>query len=228
MSYIKMMGSCTAVILAIAMVASASAEALPEWQKGGKPLTESLPFKNSGSAGEFGGSAGTITWTSVGGGGVIKGTNEISKLSLIFWGSKVKLTSKVECEVNSPGAKKGEIVTNELKGRIGYINKATKVVGALVEPVFGSELAVVLGSCIGEVEVLGSALGEVTSELNKETGSAGVRFGVVGGAPEFTKFEGEATEHRLHFGGAFTGTALFECVKEVFELEGGKKVEIKA
>jgi hypothetical protein len=229
MSRIKELGGCLAVILAIGMVASTAAEAQPEWQKGGKPLTEALTFKNNGSAGQFENSAIDVTWKSVGGGGVIKGTNEIAKLSLIFWESKVKLASKVECAVNSPGAAKGEVVTKELKGSIGYLEKTGKVVGALAEPVSGTTVAVIEGTCLTEKElVTGSVIGRVDSELNKETTSVIVGFALSKEKPEFTKFEGESTEHILHFSGEVGGLALFECLREDFELEGGKKVEIKA
>jgi hypothetical protein len=230
MSRIKVMGGCLAVMLASSMVAAAAAEALPEWQKEGKSLTETLSFKVHGLTGQFEGGGIGVTWKSVGGKGVIKGANEVAKLSLIFWGSKVKI-SKEECEVNSPGAAKGEVVSKELKGSLGYLNKASKIVGALAQPAAGTTVAEIEGACFeGKEDVIGSVVGEVTSELNKETSSATLSFAVTsGGKQEFTKFEGESGEHTLGFtGSVFVGAALFECKEEKFELEGGKKVEIKA
>jgi hypothetical protein len=230
MSRIKIIGSCLVVILATSMVAAAAAEALPEWQKEAKPLTETLPFKVKGLTGQFDSSKIDVTWTSVGGKGVIKGSNEVAKLSLVFWGSKVKIL-KEECEVNSPGAAKGEIVTKELKGSIGYLNKASKIVGALAQPVSGTTVTEIEGKCFeGKEDVLGSAVGEVTSELNKETSGVTLSFAVTSkGKQEFTKFEGELAEHALEFAGSvFEGAALFECKEEKLELEGGKKVELKA
>lgn len=219
-------GGCLAVVMA-GMVVSATAQALPEWQKEGKPLTETLSFKSNGASGQFEGSRVHISWGSVSGTGSIKGTNEIATLSLIFWESKV--SGAFSCSVHSPGAEAGEIKTKALTGNIGYLNKPSKIVGALARPVSGTIVAEIEGSCLPKkVTVSGSVIGRVLSELNKPLASIEVKFGIIEGHPEYTHFEAEETEHTLTFGGGLEGAALFECIKEHFELEGGKQVEIKA
>ncbi len=225
MSRIKAVaGGCLVTIVAC-MAVSATAQALPEWQKEGKALTEALPFKSSGSTGQFQIGTVHITWGSVVGKGSIKGTNELEKLSLIFWESKVE----GGCAVHSPGAGAGEVKTKELKGKIGYLNKPTKIVGALAQPVSGTVVAEIEGSCLpGKVTITGSVIGKVISELNTPVGSVNVKFSISGGVQEFTHFEGEETEHVLAASGGLTGSTLFECIREQFELEGGKKVELKA
>lgn len=219
-------GSCLAICVC-GMAVSATAQALPEWQKEGKPLTETLSFKSNGSTGQFEGSRVHISWGSVGGTGSIKGADEIATLSLIFWESKV--SGAFSCTVHSPGAAAGEIKTKALTGNIGYLNKTSKIVGALAKPVSGTVVAEIEGECLPKkVTVSGSVVGRVLSEVNKPLSSIEVKFGIVSGHPEYTSFEGEATEHTLTFGGGLEGGALFECIREQFELEGGKKVEIKA
>jgi hypothetical protein len=220
-------GGCL-TILVVSMAVSATAQALPEWQKEGKSLTEALPFKSNGSTGQFQEGTVHVTWGSVGGKGSIKGSNELEKLSLIFWESKVTGVPG-ECSVHSPGAKAGEIKTKELKGSIGYIEKTGKIVGALAEPVSGTTVTEIEGTCLpSKVTVTGSVVGRVISELNTPVGSVNVKFGIHAGVQEYTHFENEEVEHVLLFSGGLTGPTLFECIKEQFELEGGKKVEIKA
>jgi hypothetical protein len=227
MSRIKrVMGSCLSIFI-VGMAVSATAQALPEWQKEEKPLTETLSFKSHGSTGQFEDGKVHVSWKSVGGAGTIKGTNEIATLSLIFWESEVSGT--FSCAVNSPGAKSGEIKTKALTGHIGYLEKAGKIVGALAKPASGTIVAEIEGSCLpGKVTVSGSVVGRVTAELNKPIASVGVSFSLASGAPEYESFEEESERHTLTFSGGLTGGALFECTKEEFELEGGKKVEIKA
>jgi hypothetical protein len=226
----KVMGTSLAAVMAIGMIATATAEALPEWQKEKEALTESLPFKIGGGAGKFEtpGGAMNVTWTSVVGKGQIEGVNAIAKLSLGFWGSKAKESGK-ECEVNSPKAKKGEVITKELKGSIGYLDKATKKVGALFEPVVAkAPFAEVEGACLkGKLLLFGSVIGKVTSPLNSELGTVQLTFNIVAKGQEFVKFEGSKEEHKLTFG-EFGETALFDCKEENLELEKGNKVEIKA
>src|ERR1700691_4849869 len=81
-------GGCLAMFI-VSMVVAATAQALPEWQKEGKALTEALSFKSHGSTGQFEDGAVHISWTSVSGKGTFKGTNEISGLSLTFGASWV-------------------------------------------------------------------------------------------------------------------------------------------
>jgi hypothetical protein len=227
MSLVKTaVGGCLAMLI-VSMVVSTSAQALPEWQKEGKALTEALSFKSHGSTGQFDAGSVHISWTSVSGKGSFKGSNEISGLSLTFGSSWV--TGSGECSAHSPGAEAGEIKTRELKGNIGYLEKTGKIVGALLKPASGTTVTEIEGSCLpGKVTVTGSVIGRIISELNTPIASVNVKFGIHAGAPEYTHFEKEETEHTLLFSGGLSGGALFECIKEQFELEGGKKVEVKA
>lgn len=227
MSLVKTaVGGCLAMLI-VSMVVSTSAQALPEWQKEGKALTEALSFKSHGSTGQFEAGSVHISWTSVSGKGSFKGSNEISGLSLTFGSSWV--TGSGECSAHSPGAEAGEIKTRELKGSIGYLEKTGKIVGALLKPASGTTVTEIEGSCLpGKVTVTGSVVGRIISELNTPIASVNVKFGIHAGAPEYTHFEKEETEHTLLFSGGLSGGALFECIKEQFELEGGKKVEVKA
>ncbi len=227
MSRIKTaMGGCLAMLVA-SMVVSASAQALPEWQKEGKALTEALSFKSHGSTGQFEDGAVHISWTSVSGKGSFKGSNEISGASLTFGSSWI--TGSGECSAHSPGAAAGEIKTHELDGSIGYLEKTGKIVGALLKPASGTTVTEIEGSCLpGKVTVTGSVIGKIISELNTPVASVNVKFAIRSSAQEYTHFEKEETEHTLLFSGGLSGGTLFECVREQFELEGGKKVEVKA
>ena len=228
MSRIKLIAGSGLAVLIVSMSASAVAQALPEWQKAKKPLTEALHFKSHGSTGQLQEGTVHISWGSVTGKGSIEGSNKISNLSLIFGESWVSGLPK-ECAANSPGAKSGEVKTTELKGSIGYLVESSKLVGALVAPASGTIVTEIEGTCLpGKVTVTGSVIGRVVSELNKPIASVNVNFSVSSGSQEYKHFEKESTEHSLVFNGKIEGAALFECTREQFELEGGKKAEIKA
>jgi hypothetical protein len=61
--------------------------------------------------------------------GEAKGTKEVANISVIFHGCK--LFGSAPC---SNSSEEGAIVVNTLKGALGYINKAKKEVGVLLEP----------------------------------------------------------------------------------------------
>jgi hypothetical protein len=229
MSNMKNIGIYVAVAAATGAIASSSASAeLPEWQKGGEALKLALPFTISGGTGSFENAAGTrkVTWTSVAGKGLIEGTNKITKLSLVFWGSKGKEGAEKECEVRSPKAKEGEIVTQELKGVIGYLNKAEKKVGVAFEAIPGKVFAELESKCFKSKVLTGGVIGKITSAVNKEVGAILVSFNIVSKAQEFAKFEG-GKEQALVFGGLPEEAALFSCKEETLNLEGNS-VEVKA
>lgn len=58
------------------------------------------------------------------------GTDQVANISVVF--TECDLYRTIPC--NSKGAAAGEILTNTLKGRLGYTNKAAKEVGVLLEP----------------------------------------------------------------------------------------------
>ncbi len=61
--------------------------------------------------------------------GEIVGSNKIANISVVFRGCKI--FGAAPC---SNSSEEGEIIVNVLKGELGYINKAEKKVGVLLEP----------------------------------------------------------------------------------------------
>ena len=61
--------------------------------------------------------------------GEAAGTNEVANVSVHFTGC-----TSFGTPATTPGLAAGEIQTTSLKGRLGYINKATHEVGVLLEP----------------------------------------------------------------------------------------------
>ncbi len=61
--------------------------------------------------------------------GEAAGTKEVKNVTVVFRGCKLNGTTPC-----SNGPEEGQIVTNLLKGTLGYINKSTKDVGVLLEP----------------------------------------------------------------------------------------------
>ena len=73
----------------------------------------------------------TVECTSESSSGEAVGTNSIANVSVVFKGCLA--FGSAPC--TSEGAEEGEIRVNPLKGTLGYINKAEKTVGVLLEPV---------------------------------------------------------------------------------------------
>lgn len=110
---------------------------------------------------------------------------------------------KERCSVRSPGAAKGEIVTKELEGKLGYINKAAKEVGVLLKPTGASTEFIALetesGSCFGLVKSVtteGTVIGQL-KPVNKETTEGEIIFTTVAEEQAITKFEGVSGEDAL-------------------------------
>jgi hypothetical protein len=193
------------------------AQALPEFLAGGKPIT-TIKFTTKAGSGAIRTSGGNLTWTGASAKGSFEAPNKIAKVVLTFTGDKLG-----GCEVNSPGAKKGEVISKELKGSIGYINKAIPTVGALFEPATGTTFGEIEKStCLpSPPTVTGSVIGKI-SPLNVETTSGEIAFGMVEKKQEVKKFEGELIEHQLSIGEL---PGVFECKEALTAIE---KIEIKA
>ena len=141
------------VVMALgALTASASSAALPEWAKcvakaGGKykdaacqtktgggfekvALTKTVKFTSTSGPGKLE-TVGKVTVECKAGTstGEIKSTKEVVKVLVKFTGCE---TSGIECKTAGAGA--GEILTKELKSKLGYINKAKKEVGLSLTP----------------------------------------------------------------------------------------------
>jgi hypothetical protein len=113
--------------------------------------------------------------------------------------------------------------TELLKGRLGYINKATKEVGLLLEPASGEVFAKDFWA--GEYAA-GGLIGEATP-VNTLTKSIALKYTVSGTKQVPSKFEGEATEHYLTTPESKTqwGTAA-DITVGAFS-QGGKGVEVE-
>jgi hypothetical protein len=89
----------------------------------------------------------------------------------------------------------GKLVTNTLIGRLGYLNKASKEVGLLLEPI--NRLVVKCGGgVLGEEEWTGAVLGKVTP-IGGVTKTLELAFAQYRGVQNLQKFEGEEASHHL-------------------------------
>jgi hypothetical protein len=94
-----------------------------------------------------------------------------------------------KCE--SAGAASGEIKTETLEGEVGYLNKATPLVGVDLKPQSGIYLAQF--TCNPEelnLRVRGSVIGEVLPPYNHFTKEATLKFHSHDGTQEWESFEG--------------------------------------
>jgi len=108
--------------------------------------------------------------------GEATGKNEVKNVTVKFLGCK--LFGSIPC---SNGSNEGEIAVNQLKGTLGYINKAEKKVGVLLEPVVKKgEFAKF--SCAG-------ALANVVGVGNKTEGAEYTSSGCTGICPGTTPEE---------------------------------------
>ncbi|MCW3056336.1 MAG: hypothetical protein JWO21_305, partial [Solirubrobacterales bacterium] len=182
MHRLKVLGLTLVAVLAVSAVAVASASAaLPEFTV--------FPNKATGSGG-----AGTletlkgekVTCTAEKDKSEINGAKTVKGVVVTFTGCKESVF-KANC--NSAGAAAGEIVTNELSGEIGYVNKATKAVGLDLKPV--GELFAEF-NCTGgllKLKVKGSVIGKL-SPVNTATKEFKLEFKLAGvGKQEIEKFE---------------------------------------
>jgi hypothetical protein len=122
--------------------------------------------------------------------GKITGRNEVGDVILTFVGGNPADCDNVEVE-----KRPYELVTNELVGSIGYINKASKTVGLLLESPTG-----VVAKCnstdLGSDEYFGSVIGGLTP-VNNETKSYKMTIEMETGKQKIEKFEGEEVLHHL-------------------------------
>jgi hypothetical protein len=195
---------------------AALAQATPEFLSGGKAITK-IGFTTKAGTGSITTSSTTLKWTGEHGEGSLEAPNKVSGIVLTFTGDKIG-----GCEVNSPGAAKGEVVSKPLQGELGYISKSIPSVGALFAPVTGAVFGEIEASaCTSALKLKGSVIGRITP-LNTEVSTGTIAFGTVSGKQEVTKFEGELTEHQLSIGELPGG---FECKEGLTTAE---KVEIHA
>lgn len=98
--------------------------------------------------------------------GEITTATTLGKVIIKFTGCKVEGGGR-SCELNSSGAKKGEIITKALIGELGSVatKEAASGVGLLlqVEEHGGYWAQLVLTTCLGETKLTGSMAGEIGS-----------------------------------------------------------------
>ncbi len=185
-------------VLAMGAVAVASASAaLPEFQQGGKGLAKAVKF--SGSAGgpairQDGPSCSGLTMT-----GEISGANTLADVVITFKGCKQDLPplgGYKPCE--NTGFGKEEMVTPQLSGKIGYVNKSTKEVGLLLEPSTGTQIAECNydGSHKYVFKLRGSVIGQL-KPVNIESTEFSLAYKGSETKQEITHFEGEEVIHHL-------------------------------
>ncbi|HEY2142123.1 MAG TPA: hypothetical protein VGG98_08685 [Solirubrobacteraceae bacterium] len=172
---------------AVGAFASASASAArPEWE-GQKNVsftgtTGPFTFEEAGGA-IYGCAGGSIS-------GQTSGTKEVTKVLVKF----VCGNNEEFCTKN--GLKYNEWETHELKGRLGYLNKAQRTVGLLLEPVAGHVADCERKSIQAVDAILGSVMAPITPvgpRSNKFTLSYNQKHGI----QEPLHFEGEEALHNL-------------------------------
>jgi hypothetical protein len=206
MQRLKVIVLALMAVFAISVVAVASASAAkPELVKNGEAGVE-LSKKTITTKSKEGtepkledANKNTVTCKAEKGMGTGKGTKEVEKTTATFTGCKG--SNGAEC--NTKNKAKGEIVTNGLKGRIGYLEEkaAPPKVGLLLEPEGTQFAEFECGSIFTKNNVTGSLIGQVTPvntlKAAKSPYLLNYQKGGSAGSQLFTKFEGEATEHHL-------------------------------
>jgi hypothetical protein len=146
--------------------------------------------------------------------------------------SKVKVTFTgctslgKKCTSISPAGKKaGEIVTNPLEGKLGYISSTPVKVGVSLSGEAGKPSAEF--GCEGlEIVTTGAVIGEITKDINAISKEATDSFTVNGsGFQTITSFEGgpeEVLSSTINGGGPFVSG------EETSTLNKGEALEIKA
>jgi hypothetical protein len=218
--------------LALAAVASASASAtLPEFQQGGKALAKTVKLTGKGGAVIFA-SKNKAEWTCGGSSltGETSGASDVANIVVKFTGCTLGGVKITHC--TSPGAEEEEMISTQLSGRLGYINKKTEYAGLLLEPPTGKLIA----ECSSQqktpaVELRGSVIGRITP-VNKETTKFTLTYAVSGATERYkqepTHFEGEEVIHTLET--AILGNETFyqTGIETKIEITTGEALEIKA
>lgn len=165
-------------LLAVGVFGSASALAAPEISPS-PTVTSPVSFYGSSGTLEFGDGLQAITCASASMTGYFTNPQDVEAE---IWFKK--------CEtLTGTGLEHTEL----LKGRLGYVNKATKEVGLLLEPASGEVFAKEFFE--GEYAA-GGLIGEVTP-VNSSTKSIALKYTISEKKQVPGKFEGEATEHYL-------------------------------
>ncbi len=177
--YRKTLFLALVVVFAVcAVAASAASAASPEF----KPVPTKKKFTSTGGAFKLEHPFGQFSCTKSTMAGEITGAGSVGHAVMTLTGCKVEEDSKT-CEENSVGAKKGEIVTNALKGELGTVEttEAASGVGLLLQPeaARGVWTTVAESSCLAESALEGELAGEVVTTGKKQLTNE-LSFGVSG------------------------------------------------
>jgi hypothetical protein len=181
----RALAAIVAISALSAGVAASASAALPEFKIHKATFTGTVPgvlWEGPGKAEYICKEEGSLS-------GHVVGPNEVAKVVITFKGCGAGL-----CQTS--GLKEGEWKTNELQGKLGYISKASKKVGLLLESPTG-----VFAECKGGflVKFLGSTIGEI-GPVNKERSPSeefGLTYVGTSGENEWRHFEGEEALHLL-------------------------------
>jgi hypothetical protein len=146
-------------------------------------------FTSTSGAGHLVAGSNKINCTKDTNTGDITGKKTVGEMLVTFTGCK--LLEAFECK--SKGAKAEEIMTVDLKGPLGYINKSTKLVGVKLEPETASEYTEGEIECASnKVKVTGAVIGDV-SPTNKKSTTETLEFKASGAkqANELIEIEGK-------------------------------------
>lgn len=203
---------------------------LEEWNLAGKK-GKSKAFKGKGGGAnlEIIG-VGGVTCTKNSDTGEFTGPKTVGKIKVTFTGCEFQ--SK-KCQGDQPKAsKEGEILTNNLVGEVGYINKAEKKVGGLFKPETG--LYFTEFNCqILKFRVHGGVIGEVTSTINAFTTSVTLDFKESAGIQNPLSFEGGPEELLLSEEGGIgewpvEGESEYQSGQAMETTNTGETLELKA
>lgn len=219
----RIIGVVLLAVCAVSAVASANASAaLPEFLPTsgvkiiGKATSKAILQTVAGTKVECSGGSSE---------GEISGAKTVTKVKITFTGCKA---SGFACETEKAG--KETIVTHEITGTLGYINKATPEVGILFATTKAGDFFTEF-NCAGGIvknKVLGSVIcpiGEVNKSLEKFTLKCAQKAGVQ--IP--TKFEGGETEGlKTSINGGTEEGSAEEATAEINTTPKGTKAEIMA
>lgn len=253
MKFIKIAGLSLVAMLVMSMAAAGSASAaLPEFvqcrevaAKAGHWSNEQCTVvqKEGNWETRAGGSVGGETFSATSGEGKLEttggkkvectsdrangrivGVKEVSGVSITFFGCK---EPKIVAKCNTTGSKEGEITTNLVKGKIGYIEMATQKVGMLLEPE-GTKFVEFECTATTKIKVEGSVIGEV-SPVNVMGRVGELSYKQTTGVQAITKFEGESGEHSLEstFTGGTKEKSAIETSKHPDQIEFNHDTEIR-
>jgi hypothetical protein len=209
-----------------------SKEATAEEKAAGKKnkyeLKEGIGAKGGVKGFKGKGGKATLHTPAVGGEVTCKSFGDTGKVSTPTTETDVVSTFKT-CEslkkkCASPGQKAGTIVTNPLKGSLGYISKSAKTVGVDLSPESGTVLAEF--NCEGlEIVTTGAVIGTM-SPVNVFTKTEDTVFSVNGeGFQTVKNFEGGPTQV---LESKINGSGPFESGQQAEAANKGEELEIKA